>query len=63
MKASELRQKTEKELKDLLDQLKKKLFQLRIEVKSGKNKKVSEIKKTKKEIARVLTILREKENA
>lgn len=63
MKAKELRQKTEKELKELLEQLRKKLFQLRMEVVTGKTKKVGDIKNIKRDIARVLTILKEKQNA
>lgn len=61
MKASELRKLTTEELKEKVIELKKKLFNLRFQNKIGSLSKNSEIKETKKDIARILTILRERE--
>jgi len=65
MKAKELRQKSEKELQKLLQELREKLRKLRFDLVSGKVKNVREIRQTRKDIARILTILneRKKENA
>ena len=65
MKAKELRQKPEKELQKLLQELREKLRKLRFDLVSGKVKNVREIRQTRKDIARILTILneRKKENA
>lgn len=60
MKASELRQKTKEELEKLLLDFKDKLRQLRFDLVSGKVKNVREIRQIKKDIARILTILKEK---
>lgn len=62
MKIKELRQKTEKELKELLDQNRYKLGQLKFDLSSKKLKNVSQIKELRKEIARILTILKYKNN-
>ncbi|WP_456401707.1 50S ribosomal protein L29 [Persephonella sp.] len=61
MKASELRKLTDEELKDKLKDLKKKLMNLRFQNAVGGLEKPSEIKETKRDIARILTILRERE--
>ncbi|MCX7760913.1 MAG: 50S ribosomal protein L29 [Hydrogenothermaceae bacterium] len=61
MKASELRKLTEQELKDKLLELKKKLMNLRFQNTIGSLAKNSEIKETKRAIARILTILKERE--
>ncbi len=61
MKASELRKLTEEELKDKLLELKKKLMQLRFQNEIGALGKPSEIRETKRDIARILTILKERE--
>ena len=58
MKIKELRQKTEKELKELLDENRRKLGQLRFELASKKIKNSGQIKELRKDIARVLTILK-----
>jgi len=60
MKASEIRQKDTKELEVLLFDLKEKLRQLKFELFSGKVKNLKEIRKLKKVVARILTVLREK---
>ncbi|MEZ0322753.1 MAG: 50S ribosomal protein L29 [Hydrogenothermaceae bacterium] len=61
MKASELRKLTDQELKDRLIELKKKLMNLRFQNALGSLSKNSEIRETKRDIARILTILRERE--
>jgi large subunit ribosomal protein L29 len=59
MKASELRKKDKKELAKSAQELRKKLSDLRFKFSSGKLKNVKEINQSKKEIARILTILHE----
>ncbi|WP_028949712.1 50S ribosomal protein L29 [Sulfurihydrogenibium subterraneum] len=61
MKSSELRKLSNEELKEKVIELKKKLFNLRFQNKIGSLAKNSEIKQTKKDIARILTIIRERE--
>lgn len=60
MKATELREKTVDELrqreKDLADQL----FALRLQQTTGQLEKPSKVRTARKEMARVLTVLREK---
>ena len=56
MKSTELRQKSKSELQKLLQDLQEKLRQLRFGLASGKVKNVREIRKIKKDIARILTI-------
>lgn len=58
MKITELRQKTKDELELMLNDDREKLRQLYFDLSAGKVKNVSEVKKTKKEIARILTILK-----
>ncbi|MCD5396525.1 MAG: 50S ribosomal protein L29 [Candidatus Pacebacteria bacterium] len=61
MKTKGLRQKDVKDLRKLERELREKLRQLRFDLASGKVKNVREIRKVKKDIARILTIIREKE--
>ncbi len=61
MKAKELRKLSNEELQEKLVELKKKLMHLRFKNSIGGLEKPSEIKETKKTIARILTILRERE--
>ncbi len=61
MKASELRKLTDEELRDKLIELKKKLMHLRFQNEIGALGKPSEIRETKRDIARIQTILRERE--
>lgn len=61
MKANELRKMTNEELNEKLYELKKKLMELRFKNAVGNLEKSSEIKETKRTIARILTILRERE--
>lgn len=59
MKTRELRKRSKEELEKILRDEREKSRQLRFDLSSGKVKNVQEISETKKEIARVLTILRE----
>ena len=61
MKASELRKKDKKELEKMVQDLRKKLSDLRFRFSSNKLKNVKEISNSKKEMARILTILRDYE--
>lgn len=60
MKAIELQQRPESELKKLLADNRERLRVLRFDLASGKVKNVREIRKIKKDIARILTLLKEK---
>lgn len=60
MKAKELRKKAKEELEKMLIEKRKRLLQLRFDLKAGKVKNIREIRETKKDIARILTILKEK---
>ncbi len=62
MKISELRQKSTGELKKTLQVNREKLRQLNFDLASGKVKNVREVRKVKKEIARILTLLCQKNN-
>jgi large subunit ribosomal protein L29 len=59
MKTAELRKRDKKELEKTIHELRKKLSDLRFKFASGKLKNVKEINSSKKEIAKILTILRE----
>ena len=61
MKAEELRKLTNEELQEKLKELKKKLMNLRFQNAIGSLGRNSEIRETKRDIARILTILRERE--
>lgn len=58
MKTQELRQKSKSELEKLLAENRERLRQLRFDLVSGKVKNVREIRKIKKDIARILTLLK-----
>ena len=62
MKVSELRQKTKQELERLLGESREKLRNLRFDIQLKRSKNVREIRKTKKLIAKILTILRNTES-
>lgn len=62
-KAKDLRNLTADELKEKLDGLKKELFSLRLQAKFGKLEKHSSIRTAKKDVARVSTVLNEKERS
>jgi large subunit ribosomal protein L29 len=59
MKASELRKKSRDELEAELLALKRAQFSLRVQMATQQLTKTSEIKKTRRDIARVKTLLRE----
>ena len=60
MEVSELRQKSKEELAKLVGDEREKLRNLRFDLASGKVKNVREIRKIKKDIARALTLIKEK---
>ena len=62
MKAQELRNKSVEELTKKLDELKKDLFMLRMQHATNQLDNPMQIAATKKDIARVKTIIREKTN-
>jgi len=60
LKTSELRNLTKQELKEKILALKKALFEIRSQGATGRIEKPSRIKETKRDIARILTVLQEK---
>jgi len=60
MKVSELKNKTVEELENLLFKKREEMRKLRFGSSSQKLKDVKTMSKTKKEVARILTILKEK---
>jgi large subunit ribosomal protein L29 len=61
MKNSELRQKSKEELKATLKENREKLSRFRFDLAAGKVKNIKPLRSLKKEIARILTILRVEE--
>ncbi len=59
MKITELRKKSKTDLNKLLQEKYDKLCQSRFSLVSGKVKNVKEVRETKKEIARILTLLKQ----
>ncbi len=62
MKFPDLKNKKEKELESLLKENRKKLRVLRFDLARQKVKNPKEIQETKKNVARILTLLCQKEN-
>lgn len=60
MKTSEMRKKSEQELRTLLGETRDKLRALRFDIQLKQSKNVREIRKTRKLISQTLTILKEK---
>jgi ribosomal protein L29 len=58
MKIAELSQKTKSELEGLLNDDREKLRQLYFDLAAGKVKNVREVRKTKKEIAQIFTLIK-----
>ena len=56
---TELRQLSVEELKEKLDARKKDLMQLRFQLKTGKLERQSSLSETKRDIARILTVINE----
>lgn len=63
MKASELRQKTADELQAMLSDRVKEQFNLRMQKATGQLSKPGQVKKVRREMARIHTILGEKARA
>ncbi len=63
MYASELRGKTNDQLFDLYEDLKEELYRLRLNHATGELVDTSQFKQTKRTMARLLTVLRERELA
>jgi len=63
MKIKELRIKDEKSLKKMEFILREKLRALRFDLQAGKVKNVKEVKQTRRTIAQILTIMKEKKYA
>jgi large subunit ribosomal protein L29 len=61
MKAAELRDKSAAELKTVLGELRRKQFKLRLVKGSGELEKTHEIKDVRRQIARLETVLTQKE--
>ena len=62
MNIKEVREKSTEELKKTLDELKVELFDLRFQRATGSIDNPMRIREIKKSIARILTVLREKES-
>jgi large subunit ribosomal protein L29 len=58
MKIAELRQRNKADLEKLMADDKEKLRQLRFDLAAGKVKNVKDIQKTRKEIARIMTLIK-----
>lgn len=63
MKISEIRKLKDDELKTKIVENKKELLDLRIKNATGSLDKPSKIKELKKDVARMLTVLKERENS
>lgn len=61
MKAQEVRDMSEVELQRRMDELKTELFNLRFQLATGQLDNPMQIKRVRKDIARVQTIIRERE--
>jgi len=62
MKASQVRDSTTEELKDKERELAEQLFALRLQKVTGQLEKPARVRQVRKDLARVLTILRERQN-
>ncbi len=63
MKIKELRNKDEKSLRKMEFILREKLRALRFDLQAGKVKNVKEVKQTRRTVAQILTIMKEKKYA
>ena len=61
MKSSELRDKSPAELMDLERQLRDELFRLRMQHFTGQLQRVSDLRQKRRDIARIKTVLRERQ--
>ncbi|HEY9421204.1 MAG TPA: 50S ribosomal protein L29 [Thermoanaerobaculia bacterium] len=62
MKASQVRDSTTEELQDKERELAEQLFALRLQKVTGQLEKPARVRQVRKDLARVLTILRERQN-
>ncbi|MDD3735042.1 MAG: 50S ribosomal protein L29 [Candidatus Pacebacteria bacterium] len=62
MKSKEIRNKSVESLRELLKERRERLRDLRFALSGGKVKNVREIREVKRDIARISTIIKEKEN-
>lgn len=60
MKLKELKQKTDKELRDLLWEKRQKLGKLKFDMSAKKIKNVKQFRELRKEIARIITFLKQR---
>lgn len=61
MTANELRALSSAELRTKADELKRSMFDLRMKLKTGRLDSTADIEKTRRDLARVLTVLRQQE--
>ena len=61
MKASELRDKSDEELEQLEEQMQDELFRMKMKHYTGQLQNVAGLESTRKDIARIKTVLRERE--
>lgn len=61
MNAAELREKNSTELREILGEVQRERFGLRIQHYTGQLEKVTRLKETRRIVARIMTILRERE--
>jgi large subunit ribosomal protein L29 len=59
MKAAEIRELTEAELRQKLSGARRELFNLRVQQSSGRLEKPSRVRTLKRDIARILTVIRQ----
>lgn len=59
MKAVELREKTQEELREMEQQVRDELFRLRMKHFTGQLQNVAHIRERKRDVARIKTVLRE----
>jgi len=60
MKARELRERSDEELQRTLEELQEQLFKLRFQKSTGQIENPGKIRAVRKDIARVLTVMRER---
>ncbi len=63
MKATDLKQLTDDELRQRLDETRKELLNLRIQQSTGRIEKATRIRDVRRDVARILTIMRERAQA
>ena len=61
--AGKIRELTDEQIYDKINELKQELFNLRFQAEVGKLEKTADLRKVKKEIARCYTVLTERANA